>query len=84
MNAPLCHGLPLNMLPGFPRPGDQVLFRPPEQAYSSDSAQGRVAGEAGTIFRVYSDSYALVSFDRRLVLVNTAYLCFIHAKRSTR
>jgi hypothetical protein len=75
------------MLPGYPRAGDYVLFNPPEQAYSEWSAQCGVAGDVGVIFRVYSDSYALVSFDRRLVLVNTAYLCVFHAatvKRSTR
>ena len=62
------------MLPGFPRRGDLVRFCPPEMAYTARSAQGLAQGQSGLIYEVYSDSYAWVLFDRRIVLVNTAYL----------
>lgn len=62
------------MLPGFPRQGDLVRFYPPEMAYTAQSVQGRVKGQVGLIYEVYSDSFAWVQFGKDLVLVNTAYL----------
>ena len=62
------------MLPSYPREGMLVRFVPPDKAYSDQSFQSACAGQAGVIFQVCNDSYALVWFGKDLLYVNTAYL----------